>query len=96
MLLTGDEHERIQQQNALLEGYEEFRDFDDRELQLIEALRAMRMLHYMAWLAQRWNDPSFKHNFPWFNTRRYWEDQLLQLKEQLGTLQNETTPGNWV
>jgi Ser/Thr protein kinase RdoA (MazF antagonist) len=54
------------------------------------------MLHYMGWLAQRWSDPSFKHNFPWFNTRRYWEDQLLQLKEQLGTLQNEVIAGNWV
>jgi Ser/Thr protein kinase RdoA (MazF antagonist) len=96
MLITGDEEDKLQQQNALLDGYEEFRDFDERELQLIEALRAMRMLHYMGWLAQRWSDPSFKHNFPWFNTRRYWEDQLLQLKEQLGTLQNEVIAGNWV
>ncbi|NVJ59578.1 MAG: serine/threonine protein kinase [Gammaproteobacteria bacterium] len=95
MLLTGDEQEKIQQQNALLEGYEEFREFDDRELMLVEALRGMRMLHYMGWLAQRWDDPSFQHNFPWFNTPRYWEEQLLNLKEQLGTLQNQPTSQLW-
>ncbi|PWK51774.1 Ser/Thr protein kinase RdoA (MazF antagonist) [Pleionea mediterranea] len=96
MLITGDDDEKINQRNAILDGYEEFREFDDRELQLIEPLRAMRMMHYMGWLANRWDDPSFKHNFPWFNTTRYWEEQLLNLKEQLGTLQNEVTPGNWL
>ena len=95
MLITGDEETRTQQRNALLDGYEEFREFDDRELHLIEPLRALRMIHYMGWLANRWDDPSFKHNFPWFNTQRYWEDQLLNLKEQLGTLQNEPTPQPW-
>ncbi|WP_144393185.1 serine/threonine protein kinase [Pleionea sediminis] len=96
MLITGSDEEKTIQQNALLDGYEEFREFDDRELHLVEALRAMRMLYYMSWLAKRWDDPSFKHNFPWFNTQRYWEDQLLNLKEQLGTLQNEPTSNIWI
>ncbi|NVJ50429.1 MAG: serine/threonine protein kinase [Gammaproteobacteria bacterium] len=96
MLITGDEQEQVQQKNALLDGYEDFREFDDREWLLVEALRAMRMIHYMGWLASRWEDPSFKHNFPWFNTQRYWEDQLLSLKEQLGALQNEVLPTHWL
>ncbi|MEE4244340.1 MAG: serine/threonine protein kinase [Kangiellaceae bacterium] len=96
MLITGHETEQIQQRNKLLEGYEEFREFDDRELYLIEPLRAMRMLHYCAWLANRWDDPSFKHNFPWFNTQRYWEEQLLNLKEQLAVVQHESLPTHWL
>lgn len=74
------------QLNKILQGYEEFCEFDDRELVLIEPLRAMRMLHYSAWLARRWQDPSFQHNFPWFNENRYWEEQVLSLKEQLAEI----------
>ena len=85
MLVTDNEN-RLQW-DLLIEGYEDFREFDDREMQLVEPLRAMRMLHYSAWLARRWSDPSFKHNFPWFNGTRYWEDQVLSLKEQLFLLQ---------
>jgi len=85
MLVTDNENRY--QWNLLIEGYEDFHEFDDRELMLVEPLRAMRMLHYSAWLARRWSDPSFKHNFPWFNSTRYWEDQVLSLKEQLAMLQ---------
>jgi Ser/Thr protein kinase RdoA (MazF antagonist) len=84
MLIT--DKETNQQWNQLLEGYEDFREFDDRELKLVEPLRAMRMLHYSAWLARRWQDPSFQQNFPWFNQTRYWEEQVLALKEQLGEM----------
>ena len=89
MLVTdnSDKH----QWNKLLEGYEDFREFDDRELTLVEPLRALRMLNYSAWLARRWEDPSFKHNFPWFNTSRYWEEQVLSLKEQLAELQHASS-----
>ena len=86
-MLVTDNSDKVQW-NHLLEGYEDFREFDDRELQLVEPLRAMRMLHYSAWLAKRWDDPSFQHNFPWFNSNRYWEDQVLSLKEQLAQLQS--------
>lgn len=86
MLITDNQNR--QQWNTILEGYEDFREFDDRELNLVEPLRAIRMLHYSAWLARRWSDPSFKHNFPWFNTTRYWEEQVLMLKEQLFLLQS--------
>jgi Ser/Thr protein kinase RdoA (MazF antagonist) len=76
--------------NKLLQGYEDFFEFDDRQFKIMEPLRTIRMIHYSGWLAQRWEDPSFKHNFPWFNTTRYWEDNLLSLKEQLATIQHSS------
>ena len=82
MLLSGDRHEQEQQLADLLEGYQEFHDFDYRELHLIEALRSLRMIHYSAWLARRWNDPAFPQAFPWFEQPRYWEEQVLALREQ--------------
>jgi len=75
--------------NKLLEGYEDFAEFDDRQFKIVEPLRTIRMIHYSAWLARRWQDPSFKHNFPWFNTSRYWEEHILSLKEQLAVILNE-------
>jgi Ser/Thr protein kinase RdoA (MazF antagonist) len=87
MLLSGERHEMEPQLQAVLEGYREFRSFDMRELQLIEPLRTLRMLHYSAWLARRWGDPAFPHNFPWFNTQQYWQEQILSLREQVAALQ---------
>lgn len=82
MLLSGN-HDDMQSQFRLIhEGYVTFFDFDPVELHLVEALRALRMLHYSAWLAARWHDPAFPYAFPWFNTPRYWEDQLNTLREQ--------------
>ncbi|MEQ8231730.1 MAG: serine/threonine protein kinase [Gammaproteobacteria bacterium] len=86
MLLAGDGAEQRTQLDAVLEGYEEFADFDYRELALIEPLRTLRMLHYSAWLARRWSDPAFPHAFPWFGTQAYWERHVLELREQLGAL----------
>ena len=81
MLLSGDTHEMEGQLRPILEGYGEFFDFDPVELRLIEPLRALRILHYAAWLARRWHDPAFPQHFPWFNTPRYWEEQLNTLRE---------------
>lgn len=86
MMLTGDRPQRLLQLEILLESYEEFCDFDSRELMLIEPLRAMRMLHYNAWLSRRWDDPAFPMNFPWYAEERYWEQQILAFKEQLAVL----------
>lgn len=86
MMLTGDRPQRLLQLEILLESYEEFCEFDSRELQLIEPLRAMRMLHYNAWLSRRWDDPAFPMNFPWYAEERYWEQQILAFKEQLAVL----------
>jgi Ser/Thr protein kinase RdoA (MazF antagonist) len=57
-------------------------DFHFKELQLIEAMRSLRMIHYSSWLARRWEDPTFLLNFPWFNTPRYWQNQLQNLRDQ--------------
>ncbi len=82
MLLSGDEEQMSMQLDTILSGYREFHDFHSRELHLIEALRALRMLHYSAWLARRWEDPAFPINFPWFNTPHYWQEQLYNLQDQ--------------
>lgn len=87
MFLSGDRDEQTPQLAALLEGYEEFRRFDARELNLVEALRSLRIMHYAAWLGRRWNDPAFKHAFPWFDTRRYWDEHVLALREQVALMQ---------
>lgn len=71
----------------LLAGYEDFCEFNPRELHLVEALRTLRLIHYSAWLARRWNDPAFPAAFPWFNTQRYWEERILELREQVGAMQ---------
>jgi Ser/Thr protein kinase RdoA (MazF antagonist) len=86
MLLSGDRQEMGVQLSEIVAGYELFADFDRRELLLIEALRTLRMLHYAAWLARRWDDPAFPQAFPWFNTSRYWEEHILQLREQAAAL----------
>lgn len=87
MMLSGDRNEQLLQLDTLLGGYEEFFTFDSSELVLIESLRTMRVVHYMAWLCKRWNDPAFPRNFPWFDSEKYWEQQILMLKEQMSALQ---------
>ena len=87
MLLSGDRASMTRQLSDLLAGYEDFAPFDRRELGLIEALRTMRMIHYCAWLARRWHDPAFPAAFPWFHTTKYWQDQILQLREQVSAMQ---------
>ncbi|MBW8189901.1 serine/threonine protein kinase [Neiella marina] len=86
MFLSGPREQQLAQLDALVEGYEMFRPFDHRQFALIEPLRGLRMIHYMAWLTQRWCDPAFPRSFTWFNTTRYWEDQVLAMKEQLSAL----------
>jgi Ser/Thr protein kinase RdoA (MazF antagonist) len=86
MLLSGDRADMTAQLDAVVEGYRTFHDFDPRELHLVEPLRTMRMLHHSAWLAQRWTDPAFPAAFPWFGTQRYWQDQVLALREQAALL----------
>ncbi|MGB8857069.1 MAG: serine/threonine protein kinase [Burkholderiales bacterium] len=86
MLLSGERSSMQIQLGHVLRGYEDFSDFDDRELQLVEALRTLRLIHYSAWLARRWLDPAFPAAFPWFNTQRYWQDRILELREQIALM----------
>ena len=89
MLLSGDRRQRQHQLGALLDGYEQFRTFDRRELALIEPLRTLRLIHYSAWLARRWEDPIFPINFPWFGSSDYWRGQVDMLHEQIEAMQEE-------
>ncbi len=86
MMLSGDRERQTVQLAEIVEGYNEFCDFHPAELRLVEALRTLRMLHYSAWLARRWDDPAFPVHFPWFNTVRYWGEHVLHLREQLAAL----------
>jgi len=89
MLLSGDRAEMTRQLADMLAGYEDFREFDPRELALVEALRTLRLIHYSAWIARRWEDPAFPAAFPWFGTQRYWQDRILELREQIAAMQEE-------
>lgn len=83
MLLAGERAQRTRQLACLLDGYEQLRAFDRRELALIEPLRTLRLIHYSAWLARRWDDPAFPASFPWFGGSDYWRGQARMLHEQV-------------
>lgn len=93
MLLSGDSTDMRRQLTDVLVGYEDFCEFDPREIHLIEALRSLRLLHYSAWLARRWEDPAFPAAFPWFNTQRYWQDRVLELREQVALMEDPPLRG---
>jgi Ser/Thr protein kinase RdoA (MazF antagonist) len=86
MLLAGDRSDMVRSLTDVLTGYEDFCEFDRRELHLVEALRTLRLIHYSAWIARRWDDPAFPAAFPWFNTHRYWQDRILELREQIALM----------
>ena len=89
LFLAGSRDEMAAQLGDLLEGYAKFADFDYRELRLVEALRALRLMHYTAWIARRWHDPAFPRAFPWFGEARYWEQHVQALLEQRAALDEE-------
>ena len=86
MLLSGDRAAMTRALSDVLAGYEDFFELDRRELALVEALRTLRLIHYSAWLARRWDDPAFPAAFPWFNSQRYWQDRILELREQVALM----------
>jgi Ser/Thr protein kinase RdoA (MazF antagonist) len=87
MLLSGDRAQRQRQLGGLVDGYEQMREFDRNELALIEPLRTLRLIHYSAWLARRWDDPAFPIAFPWFGTSDYWRGQVQMLEEQMEAME---------
>jgi Ser/Thr protein kinase RdoA (MazF antagonist) len=46
-------------------------------------LRTLRLIHYSAWLASRWDDPAFPAAFPWFTWPNYWQERIAELRVQL-------------
>lgn len=87
MLLSGDRHSMSRQLADVLAGYEDFHELDHRELHLVEALRTLRLIHHAGWLARRWQDPAFPAAFTWFGTHHYWQDHILQLREQIAAME---------
>ncbi len=88
LMLSGEAQAARSQLAALLSGYEQFVDFDDRQLALIEPLRTLRMIHHSAWLARRWNEPAFQAAFPWFGQSAYWAQQATELSEQVDLMRS--------
>jgi len=86
MFVSGDRRYAEARLGSLLDGYFEFREFDEKELVLIEPLRALRILHYAAWIARRWQDPAFQQAFPFFAEQRFWDEHILSLREQQARL----------
>ena len=86
MLLSGERASMTRQLGAVLAGYEDFMDFDWRELRLVEPLRTLRLIHHSAWIARRWGDPAFPPAFPWFAGGAYWGQQTIQLEEQIDAM----------
>ncbi|KLN47362.1 serine/threonine protein kinase, partial [Providencia rettgeri] len=88
MLLNGSRQEQIIQLDTLLETYNEFSDFDVKQLKLIEPLRAMRMVHYLGWIIRRWQDPAFPRAFSWLQADDFWQKQSLEFAQQIERLQD--------
>lgn len=86
MFLSGERDHQERQLSEFVEGYEEFHDFDPRQLHWIESLRTLRIMHHAKWLAERWTDPAFPRAFPWFGQGRFWSDHILELREQLAAM----------
>ena len=87
MLFNGDEEEKKEQRNLFFEGYEIFRKFDFKTLILAEPLRTLRMIRHAAWIGQRYGEPAFQKAFPYYEQRRYWEEFISSIKEQISLLQ---------
>jgi Ser/Thr protein kinase RdoA (MazF antagonist) len=85
-MIPGRDDFAKRQLDIVLEAYDQMRTFDYRSLRLIEALRALRMIHFDGWIAKRFEDPAFPKAFPEFGTDKYWMEQVIQLEEQCALL----------
>ena len=86
MLVPSYDDEGKRHREILIESYTTFREFDRAELRLIEPLRALRFIHYAAWIGRRWDDPTFKRTFNHFGTLQYWQRETLDLREQMARI----------
>lgn len=83
LLAPGRDAEALRQRELVADGYETMRAFDRRALRLVEPLRALRILRYAAWIAQRFDDPAFQRTFPAFTEYAWWQREVQTLEEQL-------------
>jgi len=90
LLAPGRDPESRMQLNEMISAYQEMRNFDHASLRLIEPLRALRYIHFSAWMAKRWADPAFPQAFPHYGTRHYWMEQVQDLTECLDLIKNHS------
>lgn len=83
LLVGSRDEEGLRQREIMIEAYQTFRDFDPTWMRLVEPLRALRFVHYAAWIGKRWRDPAFPIAFPQFNTEEYWQRETIDLEEQV-------------
>lgn len=86
MLFRHDEEDFAEEIGSFLDGYTELREFDEHDLTLMEPLRGLRIIHYAAWIARRWSDPSFPQIFPNFGSDAYWFEEMQALEKVLHRL----------
>lgn len=77
---TGDDNESLKDRDIFIEAYDSIRSFPYEQLKIIPCLRALRLIHFSAWIAKRWDDPSFKHTFSYFESPNYWYGQMNDLR----------------
>jgi len=87
LIVPGRDEQELRRRELLISGYEQMRNFDRSTLNLIEPLRALRLIHFSAWIAKRWDDPAFKRTFVEFGSERYWSEQIVELQEILYAIQ---------
>ena len=86
LMVPGRDEDALARREVMVAAYEQMRRFDRETLRLIEPLRALRIIHFSAWIARRWEDPSFKRVFVDFGGERYWSEQIVALDECLNML----------
>ena len=96
MLLPGTLEDAFVEMDLLLEGYETFRPFDRRSFRLIEPLRAMRFVHYMAWCVHQVRADGATRVVEDFGSYTYWQNEINDLHDQLGRIRDNRVPsGNY-
>ena len=87
LMMPGRDSYARQKLEVMLSGYDQIRPFDRSSIELIEPLRALRFIHFSAWIGRRWNDPAFQRVFQHFGSSGYWKEQLSDLQDQLRCIQ---------
>lgn len=90
LLLTDYAHKTSREMNLMLEGYEQFREFDDYTLKLIEPLRAMRMIYFLAWCSRQADDYKFRTTFPDWGSDVFWQNEVKDLQVQLEIIEKHS------
>lgn len=94
LLLPGSAAECRRELNLILEGYEEMCDLDPTTLRLIEPLRLMRMIYYLAWSARQREDRGFREAYPDWGGEAFWLKEIEDLRSQIDIIQSELDGGN--